>query len=357
MSHLIKPVVSRKGRVIVLSGATVWLIAAMLLSATPGDAAVSPSRAPVIATAGAPTVVDQLDGADGLLYSPAIVNSGGQILVTDRSQNRIIRLGDTNTQRPTAAAVFGRQGAGPGEFQLPTGVAVDSQGNVFVVDRILQRITKVRADGTFVKSVVAPGATSVLVDPNDELIVYPVNGKALMQRYSNDLEPGEELFEDTDEVTHRARVGVLMAFDGHGRLVLLDQADLTLTVYDAEMEPITRWEVDAPELRESRELEIRRKWELHPDRGPGFVTGIQAMAVDPIAEQVAIVYVVRREPDVFFSRIAWMSTDGELLATDDRDGLVTSVAFLPDGRLVETSDDALVIRNRGAWTARNALGN
>jgi len=37
---------------------------------------------------------------------------------------------------------FGKRGAGPGEFERPTDVAVDNQGNVFVVDWGNNRIQK-----------------------------------------------------------------------------------------------------------------------------------------------------------------------------------------------------------------------
>lgn len=356
MSHFIKPVISRKGRVIVLSGATIWLVAAMVLSATPGGAAVSSpsSRAPAITTFGAAAVVEQLDGADGFLYSAEVINAGGQVFVADRGDRRVIRLRSLDEQKFAAATVFGREGAGPGEYMFPSGVAVDSEGNVFVVDRALQRISKYRPDGTFVRSVNAPGATTVVASPRGDLIVYPVNGPALMQRYSTDLEPGEGILEDTDSATHRARVGVLLAVDSRERLFVLDQADLTLTIYDAEMSPLERWEINLPELRESIALDTRRTREKFPDMESFFVAGIQSMAVDPLGDQIAIAYAVRREPDVLFTRIAWVSVDGELLATEDRDRLVSSIAFLPDGRLMEANKETLVVWNRGPMAAPSA---
>ena len=44
---------------------------------------------------------------------------------------------------------WGTRGTGPGEFGLPHGVVVDTEGRVYVVDRDNQRIQRFDADGTF----------------------------------------------------------------------------------------------------------------------------------------------------------------------------------------------------------------
>jgi hypothetical protein len=359
MPRIIQPVVSRKGRVIVLSGATLWLIAAMVLSATPGGAAIAPPGAPgaaAVTAGGVATVIETLDGTDGLLYAPTIVSARGRIFVADAGANRVVKVNRVG-ELLTAETIFGRQGAGPGEFQRPNDVAVDSAGNVFAIDRRLQRINKYRADGTFVKSIATPAATNLVIDSRDELIVYPVSGPALLQRYSNDLEPGAELFEDTDELTHSSPIGVLMAVDDNDRLFLLDQADLTLTIYDRDMQQVASWQVDAPELRESIALSTQRKQAKFPEV-EFRILAIKAMAVDSASEEIALAYNVRRDLDGDeFSRIAWFSTDGRLLDAQDRDDLISSVAFLPDGSRVEATKESLYVYDRGSRTARGARGN
>jgi len=356
MPRVIQPVISRKGRVIVLSGATLWLIAAMVLSASPGGAAIAPPDVPTVAAAGAPTVLETLDGIDGLLYSPTIVNARGRLFVADAGANRVVQVNRVDGLL-AAETVFGREGAGPGEFQRPNDVAVDSAGNVFAIDRRLQRINKYRADASFVKSVAVPGATNLVIDSRDELIVYPVSGPALMQRYSNDLEPGEELFEETDDLTHSSPIGVLMAVDDRDRLFLLDQADLTLTIYDRDMQQVARWEIDAPELHESIALATQRKHAKFPDV-EFRILAIKAMAVDSSRDEIALAYNVRRDLDgEEFSRIAFFSTDGELLDAQDRDDIVSSLAFLPDGSHIEATKESLSVYDRGARTAPAARGN
>jgi DNA-binding beta-propeller fold protein YncE len=44
-------------------------------------------------------------------------------------------------------AVWGRRGTSPGEFDLPGGIAVDGQGNVYVADTRNHRIQKLSPQG------------------------------------------------------------------------------------------------------------------------------------------------------------------------------------------------------------------
>src|SRR5690606_6703724 len=47
-------------------------------------------------------------------------------------------------------AKWGTYGIRDGNFNSPTGIAVDSEGNVYVVDSLNNRIQKFTSDGTFV---------------------------------------------------------------------------------------------------------------------------------------------------------------------------------------------------------------
>jgi DNA-binding beta-propeller fold protein YncE len=55
---------------------------------------------------------------------------------------------------------FGRRGAGPGEFNFPTHLAVDGQGHVFVTDSMNSRIQMFDAQGHFLGLIGAPGDAS-----------------------------------------------------------------------------------------------------------------------------------------------------------------------------------------------------
>jgi DNA-binding beta-propeller fold protein YncE len=60
----------------------------------------------------------------------------GNILVVDGGNNRIQKF-DSNG---TFITKWGISGAGDGQFEQPTGIAIDSLGNVYVVDRGNSRI-------------------------------------------------------------------------------------------------------------------------------------------------------------------------------------------------------------------------
>ncbi len=47
---------------------------------------------------------------------------------------------------------MGTTGDAPGQFRLPTGIAVDSDGYVYVVDNLNNRVQKFTANGGFIVS-------------------------------------------------------------------------------------------------------------------------------------------------------------------------------------------------------------
>lgn len=70
----------------------------------------------------------------------------GAVYVVDFLADRIVKLGPDGG----VAAQWGRHGKGPGEFDAPSGIAVDGKGNVYVAEFYNHRVQKFTADGTFV---------------------------------------------------------------------------------------------------------------------------------------------------------------------------------------------------------------
>src|SRR5262249_42889747 len=67
----------------------------------------------------------------------------GNIYVADSNNNRIQKFSSTGQ----VLQHWGSYGQGPGQFVIPSGVAVDAQGNLFVVDQNNARIQKLAPDG------------------------------------------------------------------------------------------------------------------------------------------------------------------------------------------------------------------
>ncbi len=72
----------------------------------------------------------------------------GNLYVADSENNRIQKL-SANGGRPIAQ--FGTWGRGPGQFKTPMSVAIDQQGNIYVADSENHRIQKLSPTGEFLE--------------------------------------------------------------------------------------------------------------------------------------------------------------------------------------------------------------
>jgi len=67
---------------------------------------------------------------------------------------------------------WGKHGKGPGEFDTPHGIALDSGGRVYVADRANNRVQIFEADGKFVTEWKQFGRPSdITIDKNDTIYV------------------------------------------------------------------------------------------------------------------------------------------------------------------------------------------
>ncbi len=99
--------------------------------------------------------------ADGQFNYPygIAVDSSGNVFVSDGNNNRIQKFQlsspcPTGTKQIVSGICFvtkwGSQGTANGQFEISWGIAIDSSGNVFVVDTGNHRIQKFTNSGTFV---------------------------------------------------------------------------------------------------------------------------------------------------------------------------------------------------------------
>lgn len=101
----------------------------------------------------------------------------GDVYVSDGYTNsRIVQFtGDGKFLR----IIGGKKGSGPGEIQVPHGVAIDRQGRVIVADSDNKRLTIFDKTGQFLKTLAAPSRGGLVVTPDDTIYVSDVNGGAV----------------------------------------------------------------------------------------------------------------------------------------------------------------------------------
>jgi sugar lactone lactonase YvrE len=91
----------------------------------------------------------------------------GDIFVTDGHVNaRVVKY----TKDGKFIRAWGKKGTGPGEFNLPHSVAIDSQGRVFIADRSNNRIQIFDQDGKFLDQWTQFGGDSTLVITADDTL-------------------------------------------------------------------------------------------------------------------------------------------------------------------------------------------
>lgn len=88
----------------------------------------------------------QVIGGSELKYARGVaLDSKGNVVVVDSSRLRICVFAPDGTILRT----FGTKGSGPGQFEQPDGVAVDGKGNIIVADTGNHRVQVFANDGTF----------------------------------------------------------------------------------------------------------------------------------------------------------------------------------------------------------------
>ena len=87
----------------------------------------------------------------GQFYNPwgVAVDSSGNVYVVDYGNNRVEKFTSSGTF-VTQWGSYGSENSGPGQFNLPSGVGVDSSGNVYITDTGNNRVEKFTSSGTFI---------------------------------------------------------------------------------------------------------------------------------------------------------------------------------------------------------------
>jgi len=147
----------------------------------------------------------QFEIAEKLERPSGLAASAGHLYIAD-SQRHCVVITDLKGQ---FISEFGRRGAGPGEFNFPTHVAVDAAGSVYVTDSLNYRVEVFGANGKFLRVIGsagdAPGHFSrpkgVAVDTAghayvvdalfDNVQIFDSAGRLLLDWGQSGSEPGE----------------------------------------------------------------------------------------------------------------------------------------------------------------------
>ena len=114
----------------------------------------------------------------------AVSNGSGQVYVCDTYNNRI----QVFNPDLTFSRAFGHKGSGPGQFDVPCGIAIDSEDLLYICDGGNYRIQKLSSNGKYISKITVPlqpigitiGHNDMLyVTDDNEVSIYDNNGDYL----------------------------------------------------------------------------------------------------------------------------------------------------------------------------------
>lgn len=117
------------------------------------------------------TVPGGLDAPRGVAFN----SDSGVLYIADTEHDRIVYQSASGT-----FASWGRNGSGNGEFNRPTGLAVDDSGNVYVADSQNHRIQKFSATGAFLAAWGSHGSGIGQFDMPVDVDVAQIGGQTMV---------------------------------------------------------------------------------------------------------------------------------------------------------------------------------
>ena len=171
------------------------------------------------------------------------VDGSGNVLVADTNNGRIEKLSATGT----FLGILGTKGTGPGQLRNPNGIAVDRTGNVYVADASNHRVQKLAPDGTLIAEWKGPepgfyGPRRIAIGPDDSIYVVD-QGHNRIAKFNPDGEvltvwgtagDGDGQFNDPTSV----------AVDpSTNKVYVADPINKRIEIFDANGKFLTKWSV------------------------------------------------------------------------------------------------------------------
>jgi uncharacterized protein (TIGR03663 family) len=204
------------------------------------------------------------------------VDGQGQIYVLDTGNSRVQVFGADGQFLRT----WGSQGAGPSQFQEPWGIAVDQAGDVYVADTWNHRIQKfdsqgqfVTAWGTFGDSGGVLGAPDVFYGPRD--VAVDGEGNVLVSDTGN--KRIAKFTPDGQFITQWGGAGSLagqfrepcgLAIDADDNVYVADVWNQRVQKFDRDLAPVAQWSVVGWES----ELPVNKPYMAVDGQGNVYVT-------------------------------------------------------------------------------------
>ena len=182
---------------------------------------------------------------EGQFDSPTgiAVDGNGNVLVADTNNGRIEKFSSNGN----FTKIIGSKGSGHGQFSAPNGIAIDRAGNMYVAEVDNGRVQKLSPDGTFMAEWKGPGLgfygpRRIAIGPDDsvyvvdqghnQIVKFSSNGDVLATWGSSGSDDGQ--FNDPTSVAVDATTNQVYVADPRNRRI---------EVFDSAGKFITKWSI------------------------------------------------------------------------------------------------------------------
>src|SRR5438128_2103651 len=169
------------------------------------------------------------------------VDAIGNILVADTGNGRIEKFSPTGT----FLSIIGTKGSGQGQLEQPNGIAIDRVGNIYVADAGNHRVQKLAPDGTLIAEWKGPdlgfyGPRRIAIGPDDSIYVVD-QGHTRIVKFSPDGQvlavwgskgPGDGQFDDPTSVAVDPTTN---------KVYVADPRNKRIQVFDSNGRFLTKW--------------------------------------------------------------------------------------------------------------------
>ncbi len=171
------------------------------------------------------------------------VDGNGNVLVADTNNGRIEKFSPTGS----FLSILGSRGTGQGQLAGPNGIAVDRTGNIYVADASNHRVQKLAADGTSIAEWKGPdagfyGPRRIAIGPDESIYVVD-QGRTRIVKFNPDGKVltawgtkgnGDAQFDDPTSVAVDPTTNKVYVADPHNKRI---------QVFDANGKFLTKWEM------------------------------------------------------------------------------------------------------------------